>query len=321
MPTERPGASDPDDAGRNPITLRVMELQHVTIHGHDIAFRREGDGPLLVLVHGMAGSSATWRHVIPALAKRFTVVAPDLLGHGASAKPRTDYSLGAYASGIRDLMTALGHDRGTIVGQSFGGGVAMQTVYQFPERCERLVLVGSGGLGIEVSALLRALSLPGAELALPIGCRPLFRDLARAALRFLERRGRRPGPVLVELVSSYASLADAGARRAFVQTLRSVVDRHGQRVNARDRLYLTAEVPTLIVWGIHDPVIPVAHARNAHASLPGSRLELFDGVGHYPHCEDPEKFVRVLEAFVDATEPARVSARRWRELLTSGRAA
>jgi pimeloyl-ACP methyl ester carboxylesterase len=298
-----------------------MELHHATIHGHDIAFRREGGGPLLVLIHGMAGSSATWRHVIPALAKRFTVVAPDLLGHGASAKPRTDYSLGAYASGIRDLMTALGHDRGSIVGQSFGGGVAMQTAYQFPERCERLVLVGSGGLGIEVSALLRALSLPGAELALPIGCRPLFRDLARAALRFLERRGRRPGPVLVELVSSYASLADADARRAFVQTLRSVVDRYGQRVNARDRLYLTAEVPTLIVWGTHDPVIPVAHAHDAHASLPRSRLELFDGVGHYPHCEDPEKFVRVLEAFVDATEPARVSARRWREILTSGRAA
>lgn len=309
-----------------------MELHHTTIHGHDIAFRREGRGPLLVLIHGMAGSSATWRHVIPALARRFTVVAPDLLGHGASAKPRTDYSLGAYASSIRDLMAALGHDRGTLVGHSFGGGVAMQTVYQFPECCERLVLVGSGGLGIEVNALLRALSLPGAELALPIGCRPLSRALlrfalrperflARAALRFLERRGRRPGPVLVEFVNSYSSLADADARRAFVQTLRSVIDRAGQRVSAHDRLYLTAEVPTLIVWGTNDPVIPVAHARDAHASMPGSRLDLFDAVGHYPHCEDPEKFVRVLEGFVDTTEPARVSAQRWRELLTRGRAA
>jgi pimeloyl-ACP methyl ester carboxylesterase len=298
-----------------------MELHHATIHGHDIAFRREGQGPLLVLIHGMAGSSATWRHVIPALARRFTVVAPDLLGHGASAKPRTDYSLGAYASGVRDLLAALGHDRGTIVGQSFGGGVAMQMAYLFPERCERLVLVGSGGLGIEVNALLRALSVPGAALALPIGCRPLFRDLARAALHMLEVRGRPPGPVLVETVASYASLADADARRAFVQTLRSVIDRYGQRVSARDRLYLTAEVPTLIVWGTHDPVIPVAHAHDAHASMPGSRLELFDAVGHYPHCEDPSKFVRVLEAFVDATEPARVSEQRWRELLTSRRAA
>ncbi len=298
-----------------------MKLQHATIHGHDIAFRREGQGPLLVLIHGMAGSSATWRHVIPALARRFTVVAPDLLGHGASAKPRTDYSLGAYASGVRDLMAALGHERGTLVGHSFGGGVAMQAAYQFPERCERLVLVGSGGLGIEVNALLRVLSLPGAEMALPIGCRPLFGDLAPAVLRLLERRGRRPSPVLVEIVRSYSSLADADSRGAFVQTLRSVIDRYGQRVSARDRLYLTAEVPTLIVWGTHDPVIPVAHARDAHASMPGSRLELFDAVGHYPHCEDPSKFVRALEAFVDATEPARVSVQRWREILTRGRAA
>jgi pimeloyl-ACP methyl ester carboxylesterase len=298
-----------------------MELQHATIHGHDVAFLAGGRGPLLVLLHGMAGSSATWRHVIPALAERFTVVAPDLLGHGASAKPRTDYSLGAYASGVRDLMIALGHDRGTIVGQSFGGGVAMQTVYQFPERCERLVLVGSGGLGLEVSGLLRALSLPGAEISLPIGCRPLVRDLGRAASRFLSRHGRRPGPVLAEIGRSYASLVHADARRAFVQTLRSVVDPLGQRVSARDRLYLTAEVPTLIVWGTHDPVIPVAHARRAHASMPGSRLELFDGVGHYPHCEAPARFVRVLEEFVDATEPARVSAQSWRGRLTSGRAA
>ena len=294
-----------------------MELEHATIHGHDIAFRREGRGPLLVLLHGLAGSSATWRHVMPALARRFTVVAPDLLGHGDSAKPRTDYSLGAYASGVRDLMAALGYERGTLVGQSFGGGVAMQTAYQFPERCERLVLVGSGGLGIEVNALLRALSLPGAALALPLGCRPLYRDVARAALRFMERRGRRPGAVLVETVSSYASLADPDARRAFVQALRSVIDHYGQRVSARDRLYLTAEVPTLIVWGTHDPVIPVAHAHAAHAAMPGSRLELFDAAGHYPHCEDPEKFVRVLEAFVDTTEPARVSAQRWLELLSA----
>jgi pimeloyl-ACP methyl ester carboxylesterase len=298
-----------------------MKLHHATIHGHDIAFRWEGQGPLLVLIHGMAGSSSMWRHVIPALARRFTVVAPDLLGHGASAKPRTDYSLGAHASTVRDLLAALGYDRGTLVGHSFGGGVAMQTTYLFPERCERLVLVGSGGLGLEVNALLRALSLPGAEVALPIGCRPLLGDLARAALRFLEQRGRRPDPVLAEIVGSYASLADADARRAFVQTLCSVIDRYGQRVSARDRLYLTADVPTVFVWGTDDPVIPVAHARDAHASMPGSRLELFDAAGHFPHCEDPERFVRVLEAFVDATEPARVSARRWRELLTRGRAA
>jgi pimeloyl-ACP methyl ester carboxylesterase len=299
----------------------IMDLHHATIHGHDVAFRHEGRGPLLLLIHGMAGSSATWRHVIPKLARRFTVVAPDLLGHGASAKPRADYSLGAYASGIRDLMAALGYKRGTIVGQSFGGGVALQTAYQFPERCERLVLVGSGGLGVEVNALLRALSLPGAALALPLGCRPLFRDLARIAGRFLARRGLRLAPTLVEAAEAYASLIDADARRAFVQTLRSVVDPWGQRVSARDRLYLVAEMPTLLVWGTDDRVIPVAHAHDTRASMPGCRLELFEAAGHFPHCDDPERFARVLEHFVDNTEPAQVSAQRWRELLTGGRLA
>ncbi len=298
-----------------------MELHYATIHGHQIAYRREGSGPLLVLLHGMAGSSATWRHVIPVLAQRFTVVAPDLLGHGDSAKPRTDYSLGAYASGVRDLIAALGYDRGTLVGQSFGGGVAMQMAYQFPERCERLVLVGSGGLGLEVNALLRALSLPGAALALPLGCRPGVRDFARGAARLLQRTGLRVGPVLSEIGRSYASLVEPEARQAFVQTLRSVVDRHGQRVSASDRLYLTAEVPTLIVWGTHDPVIPVAHAHAAHASMPGSRLELFEAVGHFPHCEDPARFARVLAAFVDATAPAQVSGERWREILRQESAA
>src|SRR3954453_23879476 len=135
----------------------------ITLHGHRVAYRTAGSGPVVVLVHGITGSCATWDLVIDRIAQHYTVVAPDLLGHGESAKPRGDYSLGAYASGIRDLLAALGHDRATIVGHSLGGGIAMQMAYQFPERCERLVLVSSGGLGREVHFLLRAASLPGSE--------------------------------------------------------------------------------------------------------------------------------------------------------------
>src|SRR3954467_10091120 len=124
-----------------------MEHEEIKLHGHSVSYQRAGWGPLLVLVHGIAGSSDTWDEVIQTLAEHYTVVAPDLLGHGESAKPRSDYSLGAYASGVRDLMITLGHERATIVGHSLGGGVAMQLSYQFPGRCERLVLVGSGGLG------------------------------------------------------------------------------------------------------------------------------------------------------------------------------
>src|SRR2546430_8380475 len=132
-----------------------MDTREITLHGHHVSYRAAGDGPeVVVLIHGITGSADTWAEAIPALAEEFTVVAPDLLGHGHSAKPRGDYSLGAYASGVRDLVAALGHDHATVVGHSLGGGVAMQLAYQFPERCDRLVLVSSGGprRGGELSA-------------------------------------------------------------------------------------------------------------------------------------------------------------------------
>jgi pimeloyl-ACP methyl ester carboxylesterase len=282
-----------------------VQTQRVTIHGHDIAYRGGGAGPVVVLVHGMAGSSETWEPVLPALTEHFTVVAPDLPGHGDSDKPRGDYSLGAHASAVRDLLGALGHDRATIVGQSFGGGVAMQLAYQHPECCERLVLVSSGGLGQEVALLLRALTLPGAEHLLPIACNGRVRDVGTAVTGWLDRIGLRPVPVVAEMWRSFASLSDGATREAFQHTLRSVVDLHGQRVSAADRLYLAADVPTLIVWGDRDPIIPVDHAYAAHELVPGSRLEVFEGAGHYPHCEQPDRFVEVLVDFLDTTVVAR----------------
>jgi pimeloyl-ACP methyl ester carboxylesterase len=290
-----------------------VRLQHVTINGHDVAYRSAGDGPVVLLVHGMAGSSATWQHVMLALARRFTVVAPDLLGHGESAKPRSDYSLGGHANSLRDLLSALGHERVTCVGQSFGGGVAMQLAYQFPERCERLVLVSSGGLGREVNLLLRALTAPGAEHVLSLACGPGVREAASRVTTWLRRVGVRAGPAGEEVWRSYASLADADSRRAFFCTLRAVIDLGGQTVGAADRLHLAAQVPTLIVWGARDPLIPVRHAIAAHEAIPGSRLEIFEGVGHYPHCEAPERFVDVLVDFITSTAPGHVSERHWRE--------
>jgi pimeloyl-ACP methyl ester carboxylesterase len=294
-----------------------MRLQHVTINGHDVAYRTAGDGPVVLLVHGMAGSSATWSHVLPALARRFTVVAPDLLGHGESAKPRGEYSLGAHAAMLRDVLNALGHDRATFVGQSFGGGVVMQLAYQFPERCERLVLVSSGGLGREVNVLLRALTSPGAEQVLAIACTLVVREAVSRVATWLRRAGVRAGPAGEEMWRSYASLADADRRWAYFRTLRAVIDLGGQTVSAADRLYLAAQIPTFVVWGASDPIIPVRHAVAAHEAIPGSRLDIFEGVGHFPHCEAPTRFVEVLVDFVTSTAPAQVSERRWRELFQS----
>ena len=283
-----------------------MQPRLVTIDGDRVAYRIAGTGPLLLLVHGMAGSSLTWRHVMPALAERFTVLAPDLLGQGQSDKPRGDYSLGAHANTLRDLLEALGHERATVVGQSLGGGVAMQLAYQFPERCERLVLVDSGGLGREVTFYLRMLSLPGFESVFPLFCSSWLRAAGTRVATWLDRAGVRSTPARQEIWRSYASLADAESRRAFFRSLRDVVDPGGQAVSALGRLHRAAQLPTLIVWGAQDPFIPVSHAIAAHEAIPGSRLEIFEGVGHYPHCEAPERFVEVLVDFIASTDPVRL---------------
>jgi pimeloyl-ACP methyl ester carboxylesterase len=293
-------------------------LRELVLHGHRVFYRSAGGGPVIVLVHGITSTSRTWANVLPALAERFTIIAPDLLGHGESAKPRGDYSLGAYASGIRDLLIALGHERATFVGHSLGGGVAMQLAYQFPEHCDRLVLVASGGLGREITALLRAASLPGSELVLPLLVNEQLIAAGRAAGRLLGRIGLRVHTDVGEVLRGHASLADGEARSAFLHTLRTIVDARGQRVDASDRLYLAQAVPFLLVWGERDPIIPVEHAHAAHRLVPGSRLELFPNAGHFPHLDDPLRFVRVLTEFMQTTEPANVDASRWSALLRSG---
>jgi pimeloyl-ACP methyl ester carboxylesterase len=292
-------------------------LKEIVLHGHRVFYRSAGEGPVLVMVHGITSTSATWANVLPYLAEHFTVIAPDLLGHGESAKPRGDYSLGAYASGIRDLMVALGHQRATFVGHSLGGGVAMQMAYQFPEHCERLVLVSSGGLGRGITPLLRAASLPGSELVLPLLVNDQLIGAGRAVGRLLGRAGLRVHTDVGEVLRGHASLADGATRSAFLHTLRGIVDLRGQRVDASDRLYLAQALPFLVVWGQRDPIIPVEHAYEAHRLVPGSRLEIFPGAGHFPHLDDPLRFVRLLTDFMLTTEPAHVPAARWGELLRS----
>jgi pimeloyl-ACP methyl ester carboxylesterase len=292
-----------------------MKRERITIHDHELSFVTAGDGPVVVLIHGMAGCADSWKHVMPELARRFTVVAPDLLGHGDSAKPMGEYSVSGHANLLRDLLSALGHEHATLVGQSFGGGVAMQLAYQYPEHCERLVLVSSGGLGREVGGLLRALSLPGAEQVFPLFCSPALRDAGQRIVRWLEGIGLRQAPVAEEAWRSYASLADRDARRAFFRTLHAVIDPGGQSVSAADRLYLASRMPTLIVWGREDAIIPVTHALAAHEAIAGSRLTVFDDVGHFPHCEEPKRFVDTLVGFVDTSEPASLTPELRRLLL------
>jgi pimeloyl-ACP methyl ester carboxylesterase len=257
---------------------------------------------VVVLIHGLAGGAATWAPVLAELDRRdvpFPVIAPDLIGH-----PNADYSLGGYANEIRDLLTARGHRRATIVGHSLGGGIALQFCYQYPQACSRLVLVDAGGLGPELHPVLRAATLPGAEWVLPL----LAHTKVISTAGWLVDSGRsicgRGRPAGNHSLSAFASLADSARRRAFVITARNIINMAGQRVSGLDKLHLAAEVPTMIVWGERDPIIPVAHARHAVAALPGAQVELFENAGHFPHCDEPVRFTTLLLDFLATTAPA-----------------
>jgi pimeloyl-ACP methyl ester carboxylesterase len=291
----------------------------VALHGRSVTYFQEGSGPVLLLIHGMAGTCENWQAVIEPLARQHTVIAPDLPGHGSSAPGGGDYSLGALAAGLRDLLVALGHERATLVGHSLGGGIAMQFAYQFPEATERLVLVCSGGLGPEVNPVLRAAALPGADLFIAATAGP-GRVAGSALGRGLAAVGLRPNADVAEVARGYASLADRGRRAAFLATLRAVVGTEGQRVHAGDRLYLAEGMPVLIVWGRADRMIPVEHGERAHQAIAGSRLEIFEEAGHMPQLEAPARFVAALEGFLEETEPAHWSTEQWRERLTAASA-
>jgi pimeloyl-ACP methyl ester carboxylesterase len=306
--------------GRAPRTP-VLRIDSRVIHGYRRVFRIAGSGPPLLLIHGIGDSSATWRTVIPALARNHLVIAPDLLGHGRSAKPRADYSVAAYANGMRDLLGVLDIDRVTLVGHSLGGGVTMQFAYQFPERTERMVLVSSGGAGRAVSPLLRAATLPGAQAVLSALRLPGARLGVSLAVGVLGRLDTGLGLDAPDLKRVVDALPDATARAAFIRTLRAAVDWRGQVVTMLDRCYLVRALPTLLMWGSRDSVLPVGHGYQAHAAMPGSRLEIFEGAGHFPFRTDPKRFVTVLEDFLDTTTPSEWGVDEWRALLRAGRPA
>src|SRR5580658_673372 len=313
--------------GKVASTFQLMErsegvqYRFFTIHGYRRAFLAAGQGPPLLLIHGIGDSSHTWLPVVESFAANNTVIAPDLLGHGLSDKPRADYSVAAYANGMRDLLSVLDIERVTVVGHSLGGGVAAQFAYTFPERCERLVLVGTGGIARSVSLLLRLAAAPNADLLMPTFGSPVFKVGARVAAHVLRLLGTDLGRDTEEILKVFDSLPDAAARRAILRTLRSGVDWRGQVITMLDRAYLTEGVPTLVIWGRRDAIIPLGHGRLATAAMPGSELEIFDEAGHFPHHTDPSRFAKLVVDFIDRTVPATFEAEEWRIRLRQGRKA
>ncbi|MCW2736139.1 alpha/beta fold hydrolase [Nocardioides sp.] len=293
-------------------------VRYVTVHGHRRAYVRMGSGPVVLLLHGLACDHTTWAPVMESLARTHTVIAPDLLGHGRSDKPRADYSVGGYANGMRDLLTVLGIDSATVVGHSFGGGVAMQFGYQYPERTDRLVLVSSGGLGPEVTPAIRAITTPGFHQVMGVLSAPGLRQLTTTTMRLLSRSGVSQLRDLDEVADIYDSFKDPRTRAAIRHVVRAVVDWKGQIVTMADRAYLTEAMPMCVIWGADDLVIPVDHASNASALAPTGRIEIIPDAGHFPHKDHPERFVRIVRDFIRTTEPSRHDRERWRELLDEG---
>ncbi|MFV9456678.1 alpha/beta fold hydrolase [Rhodococcus sp. NM-2] len=307
-----------------PVPNAETRMMFRTIHGYRRAFRMAGAGPALLLIHGIGDNSSTWTEIIPHLAKNYTVIAPDLLGHGRSDKPRADYSVAAYANGMRDLLSTLGIDKVTVVGHSLGGGVAMQFSYQFPQMVDRLVLVSAGGVTKDVHPLLRLASVPVVNEALKLlripGAMPTVR-LVGNVLSQLNGTRLRPGAMLhdtPDLVRVLAELYDPTAYEAYLRTLRAVVDWRGQVVTMLDRCYLTENLPVQLIWGDQDAVIPVSHAHLAHAAMPGSHLEIFRGAGHFPFRDDPMRFLRTIEKFLSVTHPLQFDEAKWRQMLVTG---
>jgi pimeloyl-ACP methyl ester carboxylesterase len=293
----------------------AFDAWEIDLHGHQVVYRIAGSGPPVVLIHGMVNSSRHWQPVAERLAQRYTVISPDLVGHGDSATPRGDYSLGAHAAVIRDLLSALGVQRATVVGHSLGGGVAMVFFWQFPHRVERLGLVSSGGLGDEVSPLLRSAALPGASALISLAAHERVTAAFERAGAGLERRGSGLGVQLQAIARALRPLGGPGAREAFVHSLRGVIDRRGQRVSATDRLYLLDAVPTLIAWGERDRTIPLAHGRAAHEAVPHSRFVTFPDAAHFPHIEAPAALAAALDEWIATTEPATLDEAAWQALL------
>ncbi|HWN35412.1 MAG TPA: alpha/beta fold hydrolase [Pseudonocardia sp.] len=276
----------------------------ITLHGQVLRYLEAGrpsGAPALVLLHGLGSDRRTWRGVLPTLSRHAHVLALDLLGFGASSKPRDgDYSVAAQAALVRDVVVALGLRRVSVVGHSFGGGVAMSFAYQFPERTATLGLICSGGLGRDLAPALRLAAAPSAAfLAHTVHSRtPGW--LHRLGRQVIAQAGWATTAEIDGALQALDSLRDPAARDAFRRTLRDTVHWSGQRLTATDRLHLLATTPTLLIAGRRDRCIPHEHTIAAHHRLPASELAVLDA-GHFPHLERAQDVARLISTFVSSS--------------------
>ncbi len=272
--------------------------RRVTVDGMSTQYLEAGAGSPLLLMHGYEQSATSWRWVIPALARTHRVLALSLPGHGDS-----DPAVGGYAPGrdlapfVADFLDTLGVGALDVVGNSVGGAVALRLALADPQRVRTLTLVGSAGLGRDVNPLLALAALPViGELAILLSRVPggdLLRTTMSAAMLFAQ-----PWRVPPEFFTEQHALGRrAGHLEAATAMARALFDVNGQREVLLDQLH-TLTMPTLVVWGGCDYVLPAYQAQAAVDRLPAGRLAVFPDCGHLPHVECPDRFAAVLSEFL-----------------------
>lgn len=270
--------------------------RYVKINGIKTRYWAAGDkGPAILLVHGLGGFIENWVYNIGPLAKSHRVYAMDLPGFGLSDKTPLTRDLKVLVRFIADFMEAFSIEKASLIGNSLGGGLVLQFAIDYPDKVDKLVLVDNAGMGRGVIADFKLCSLPLiGELSVRTsrkGTAVLWRKIVYDSSLVT--------PELVDL--SFRLASQPGAKKALLAALRAGIDIFGQRGDLVRQLLdslKNIKKPVLVTWGDRDRIIPVAHARTAVEKIAGARLELFDRCGHMPQLEYPEKFNRLVLAFL-----------------------
>ncbi len=264
-----------------------------TVEGLRVRYVRAGSGPAVVLIHGLASSIVTWRHVLPVLARDHDVVAVDLPGFGASDQP-ANLSPDSYPGIVTGLMDRLGIARASLVGNSLGGAVGVWVAARAPTRVDRLVLLDAAGYNLAPRDRPLLLRLAGSPLGALTDHLPIRRLMVRIGLRqvFYD-----DSLVTDERVEEYAA---PFFRPGAAVATRSLLTSLGHEGVAFPGVIAQVKAPTLIVWGREDTWIPVRDADRFASTIAGSRKVVLEACGHMPQEERPAEVLRLLAEFLDA---------------------
>jgi pimeloyl-ACP methyl ester carboxylesterase len=273
-----------------------VRRDYVDVNGMNIYYTMAGQGPPVVVLHGLGASHLTWQENFEALAENFTVYAMDIPGHGDSVKEGVTYTIEAGIAFTLGFFDAMGLSSAALVGNSMGGLIALKVALAQPERLTHLSLIDTAGFGKEIAPFLRIMSLPFiGELAE----RPVTRSTANMLHQIFAGRDIASETLINELVRTRSL---PGAKTAVLKTLRAGVNIFGmKRVHRLLNRLPELPMPITVVWGGRDRFFPVSHAYAAAEMVPTAKLLVLPEAGHWPHMQEPEVFNNELIAFLSGS--------------------